>query len=519
MKLLTKLKPALGVTTGILGLGFLLVLWIYPEISSAVYTTGLLFIACLGILLWQNQKGLRKAVKGRTFKYGANAAITVGLVLAILIVLNYLNANHFYKKDFTKNKTYSLSDQTTKILKDLKDEVALTAFVKAQARDQIKALFENYAYISKKIKFEFVDPDRDPSRTKAAGVREYGTVIVTSGKKETRISEPNEEKLTNALIKVLKKKITTVCSLSGHGEKSFDATDAEGFSSIKQELSGQSYESRTVNSLNETKVPEDCDVVLILGPTKAFFEKEVSVIEEWLDNGGRVLIALDPNLKSGADYSPEMKGLVEKWGVEIGHNLVLDPTSRLLGVNASVPVVGEYNVDHPVTKDFKNTALFPLTSTVKIKSGLPSSLKTWWLAKSTPRSVIKSDFKEIAKGQVKIDEKKDVIGSQELLVAVEGSRDANKKGPKPTRLVVFGTSNFAINGYARHGANSDLFLNLISWLGDDENLISIRAKEEDNQMPTLGQAEGRFIQLLTMILIPGGVLLLGLFVWIRRRRL
>jgi ABC-type uncharacterized transport system involved in gliding motility auxiliary subunit len=64
-----------------------------------------------------------------------------------------------------------------------------------------------------------------------------------------------------------------------------------------------------------------------------------------------------------------------------------------------------------------------------------------------------------------------------------------------------------------------LVLNAVSWLGDDENLISIRAKDPAAQMPNLSEAEGRFIQLLTMFLIPGGVFALGFVVWFRRRKL
>lgn len=519
MKIQDSKKTILAVATGIVGLTLGLIAWVYPEVKTGIYAVSGLFIIMLGALAWLNQKSLKEAVKKRSFRYGVNAAVTVGLVFAILVVLNYLNANHFWRKDLTKNQVHSLSEQTVKILKDLKKDVKLTAFVKAQARDQLKALFENYQYHSSKLEYEFVDPDRDPARAKAADIKEYGTVIVSAGEKDTKVQDINEEKLTNALIKVLKEKKVLACFMEGHGEKSIDRSDGESYSQVKKDLAGQSYDSKTFNLLREGKIPDDCDILMVLGPTKAFFEKEINVIGNWLDNGGRALFMVDPPLKGGQDPNREIKELLSRWSIEVGSNIVLDPTSKLLGVNASVPIVGEYSKEHPVTKDFKITALFPLTSTVKIKSNPPGSLKTWWLAKSTPRSIVKSDFKELATGQVRVDQNKDTIGSQELLVAVEGNRTADKKSSKPARLVVFGSSHIASNAYARHGANMDLFLNLVSWLGNDESLISIRAKEEQSQLPSLGQAEGRFIQLFTMILTPGAMLLLALGVWIRRRKL
>jgi ABC-type uncharacterized transport system involved in gliding motility auxiliary subunit len=153
----------------------------------------------------------------------------------------------------------------------------------------------------------------------------------------------------------------------------------------------------------------------------------------------------------------------------------------------------------------------------------PSSLKTWWLAKSTPKAFATTDLKTIAAGKpITLDEKKDQPGPHVLLAAAEGNAlkaDAEKKDARQPRVIVMGTSQLATNQWARYAANSDLFLNSVSWLADDENLISIRPKEEGAEMPALEQTEARYIQLLTMILVPGGVLLLGLVVWMRRRRL
>ncbi len=519
-KKLKYLKITLGLIAGASALVLLLVTWVYPEIKTALFVLTGLLLAALSLLAWLNQQTLKTAFKTRSIRYGANSVITIALVLAIVVVINFLNFNHNYRKDLTKDKVHSLSDQTVKLLKDLKTDIKITAFVKGQARDQVKQVFDNYTYhANQHLKIEYIDPDREPTRAKAANIKKYGTVILEANKKDTRIEDVTEEKLTNALIKILKEKKVEICFLTGHGEKSVESTEAEGYSQVKTELTAQSYETKNINLLEEGKVPESCSVVLVLGPNKAFFEKEISVLKAWLEVGGKALFALDPNVRTGVDSHSELTSLLDTWFIQVRHNLVLDPTSRLLGVNASVPIVGVYNKEHPVTKEFQVTSLFPLASVVDIKSNPPTSLKTWWLAKSTPKAFSKTDFKEMASGQVRIDPRKDVAASHTMAAAVEGTLDEKVKDGKPARIAVFGTSQLAMNTYARHGANIDLFLNTVSWLADDESMISIRAKEESAQPPTLSQTEGRYVQMLTMFLMPGSFLALGTTVWFRRRKL
>lgn len=503
-------------------LAFIVVGFVYPEVPTAMYLFGGLLLVSLAVLAWQHQQALKSTVKSRTFKYGANAAITVGLVLAIVVILNVLNAKNYYRKDLTKDKIHGLSEQTIKILKDLKKEVRLTVFEQIQKRDSAKAIIQDYTYhAGSKLKVEYVDPDRDPTRAKSLGVKKYGTVILQMGGdkdpiKESRIEELNEEKLTNALIKILKEKNITVCFTTGHGEKSLEINEAEGLSMVKQELIGQTYDVKTINLMEDPKLSETCTVVAVVGANKAFFEKEISLLKEYLKNGGNAFFALDPNLK-GPDFHPELTALLSEWYIEVKHNLVLDPTSRLLGQNAAVPLVGIYNKDHAITKEAQQTSLFPLASTVDVKASAPASLKVHWLAKSTPRSFAITDFKAIASGQVKIDEKKEKPDSYSVMASSEGKRD--EKDPKAARLVVMGTSGIVSNGYARHGANLDLVMNALSWLASDESLISIRPKETDSQPPTLSQAEGRVIQLITKFLVPLIIIVVGIVLWVRRRRL
>lgn len=511
-------RTVLGFVAGGVAFALLFVAWVYPSIPTASYALAGLLLVLLVALAWLNQKALKEAARARSVRYGANAAVTVGLVVAILSVVSYLNYSHFIRKDLTKNKTHSLSEQTIKILKDLKQDIKFTVFIKTAERDGVRPLLDNYRYQSKHLQVEYVDPDREPVRTKTANVKKYGTVVVSSGKRDTRVEEVTEDKLTNGILKVQKDTAVQACFITGHGERGMADTGPEGYSRVSQDLGSQNYESKTVNLIEEAKIPDTCTVVLIIGPNKSFFEKEVKALNDYLDKGGRALIALDPNLKGDAPLSKEMYDLLAPYHVGIPHNIVIDPASRVANVSASVPLIAIYNKDQPITKDFTLTTLFPLTSTVEIKPSAPSSLTTWWLARSTPYAFAKVDFvKELASGRVSKSDK-DATGPNTVAVAIQGNREG-VKSERPTRIVVLGSSQVGANRWAGFGGNADFVLNAVSWLAGDENLISIRPKDEAQQKATLSEVELSYAKFLTRLLLPGGTALAGLLVWRRRRKL
>ena len=515
-------RLVLGIVSGALAFLLVFLMFVYSEVPNASYATATLLMVSLGFLVWLNQRALKEAVRTRTVRYGANAALSMSLVFAILIVFSYLNFNHFTRKDLTKNKAHSLSDQTVKILKGLTQEVKLLAFVKTGERDAVRPTIDNYLYQTKKIAVEWIDPDRDPVRTKANNVKKYGTVIVQAGKRDTRIEEVTEDKLTNALLKVLKDNAVTVCFLTGHGEREAAATAGEGYSTVVADLASQNYETKSINLLEEAKIPAFCSALMVLGPKKAFFEKEIAALREYLDTGGRAFFALDPNVKGDSPTSPEIVDLLAQWNIVVPNNLVIDPASKVANVSPTVPLIGSYSKENPITRDFtgQNTALFALTSTVDFKKGGPTSLTNFWLAKSTTYAFAKSNFaKELAAGKITKDPNKDAMGPNTVMAAVSGTREGVKKPEKTPRIVVAGTSEFASNKLIKFGGNSDLFLNSVSWLVGDESLISIRPKDESNDKANLSQVELAYSKFLTMLLLPGGSMFAGILVWRRRKRL
>ncbi|MBI3543520.1 MAG: GldG family protein [Deltaproteobacteria bacterium] len=514
-------RTVLAIVSGGVAFTLLFVMWVYPQVPSAAYTLATLLLVLLGALAWLNQKALREAARTRSVRHGANASLTIGLVVAIVAVASYLNANHFVRKDLTKNKAHSLSDQTIKILKDLKDDIRLTAYIKTGERDAVRPLIDNYLYQTKKLSIEWVDPDREPIRTKAANVKKYGTIIVQAGKRESRVEDATEEKLTNGILKALKDALT-VCFLQGHGERDMTLKTADGYSTIYQNLASQNYESKAISLVEDAKVPANCSVLMILGPQKAFFDKEVDAIRDWLDAGGRAFVALDPNVKGNEPQSKEMAALLAQWSIEVPNNIVIDPASRVANQSPVVPIIGVYSKESPITRELgaANASLLPITSSVDLMKNAPTTITTFWLAKSTPYAFAKKDFsKELAAGKITKDPNKDAQGPNTVMVAVAGSRMGVKKPEHNTRLVVVGTSQLGTNKWVNYGGNSDLVLNSVSWLAGDESLISIRPKDESSERANLSEVELAYSKFLAKFMIPFTSLAFGAIVWRRRKKL
>lgn len=509
----------LGVATAILAVGLLIVRVVLADQIWLSAVVGTALVVVLAAWIRQNQKVL----KSRSAAYGLNSFVTILLVLAILGVLNFLGERYPHRLDLTKNKLNTLSEQTVNTVKNLRNTVHATLFSKPAQKEQFRLLLDEYKTINPKFEVEYVDPDKEPSRAKAANIRKYGTLLLSMGTaengktpKESQIDDVTEEKLTNALIKLTKEKNPMLCTITGHGEKSFSSAEADGYSVIKQQLQNQSDDVKEVNLVQEGKIPDDCNAIAIIGPTKSFFDKEIELLKAYFANGGRAIIAIDLNVK-GPEYSPELEGLLATWNIKPVKALVVDPLSKLFGVDAAVPLLTEFSKSSPITKDSQGNVYFPFARPIDIVSDTPGITPSW-LAKTSPKSFGVMELKEIVSGAVSFNPKTDRQGPLIVAAAVEGKLK-DSKAAKNTRIVVFGSSNFSSNNYSRYGSNVDLFLNATSWALEDESMISIHTKQEGPGRVDLTQEAGSFIFILTVIVIPFAVAVAGIVIWVVRKRL
>src|SRR6185437_7375875 len=214
-------------------------------------------------------------IHARQTKYAAYAVSYILIVIAGVVVANVLADRYNKSYDATANKRFSLSDQTAKIVKGLKQDATITYYNQSTRFRDGKDLLEQYANLSPKVQVKYVDPDKDPQLAREAGIRSLGTAVVQVGDKKEEAKSMTEEGITGAFIRDLKSNARTVCFVTGSGEHQIDDNDREGFSQFKQLLAKDDYETKAIDLLQKPEVPSECTTLVVAGPTRNYVQPEV----------------------------------------------------------------------------------------------------------------------------------------------------------------------------------------------------------------------------------------------------
>jgi ABC-type uncharacterized transport system involved in gliding motility auxiliary subunit len=453
-------------------------------------------------------------LKARQTKYAAYATTYILVVLAAVVLVNVLSDRFHKSYDATSNKHYSLSDQTTKIVKGLTQPATITYFDQSTRFRDGKDLLDEYANLSPQLKVEYIDPDKNPQAAREAGIRNFGTAVVQIGAKKEEAKSMTEEGITGAFIRDLKSSTRTVCFVSGSGEHQIDDSDRGGLSRFKDLLAKDNYESKPIDLLQKAEVPNDCTTLVVAGPTRNYEQPEVEAIKKYVEGGGRSLFMLDAPLKSGrleiAD-NDTLAGVLQDWGVTLDKDLILDlnPIGQLVGLGPQVALVTHYE-SQPIVSEMKGTATgFPLSRSLEVKSTDKTSVQKLFDSSST--SLATSNLSSSA---VNVNDPKNRKGP--LTIAASGTYNTGKENSQG-RFVVVGSSSWLSNGFIDFNGNNDLALNTINWLSSDEDLISIRPKEREDRRITMTRAQLSWVRATSQFLLPGIIVIAGIGVWWKRR--
>src|SRR5918992_5531176 len=123
-------------------------------------------LACVLIYTASQWREIRASFQRRQTRYGTLASISVIVVLLILVALNYLSARRNKRWDLTENQVNSLSEQSEKVLGGLDAPMKFTLFDQSVNFDRHRERLSQYDYASDHVSIDYVDGDRDPTRTK-----------------------------------------------------------------------------------------------------------------------------------------------------------------------------------------------------------------------------------------------------------------------------------------------------------------------------------------------------------------
>ena len=478
------------------------------------------------IVRWEDISGL---VGRRQMRYGANALVLTLVVLGILVGINYLASRRAVRWDLSKGQRFSLSDQTNKVVSGLKDDVKITYFQKGLALQHAQDRLRAYQALSPKIKVEFVDPVAEPGKTQAYEVRgPWPILVVEKATNKEKITNDSEQDITNALIKVTRDRKRPVCFAEGEGERDIEDSGDRGWSGAKGALGKNQYETKKVALLRQKKVPDDCTVFVVAGPDNDLLPEEIDAIRSYVKAGGRWLVGVDPETK--AAY-PNLTGLLKEWNVEAGKDIVVDASGmgQLFGAGPLTPLALEYPF-HEITKDFRVATAFHMARSMEAGKATIEGVTAQDLVKTSRDSWGETELD--LKKAPEFSEGKDKAGpiSLGVVVTLRGPAPAPTPTPSPApppaadapkppeaKIAAFGDSDFASNALLGFQGNRDFFLNVVAWLSEDQDLISIRPREPEDQRLTVSRQTQQNVAIMALILLPGLFIVLGIATWWRRR--
>jgi ABC-type uncharacterized transport system involved in gliding motility auxiliary subunit len=510
-----------------------------PEWQQWYVPLALSGLACTLLYILSQWREFARSFSGRQARFGTLAVASVAVVLAILIAINYLASRHNKRWDLTAAKQFSLSDQTRKVLQGLQKPVHIRVFDRSDAFPRFRERLDEYQYVSKQVTVEYIDLERRPALANQYKIQTLGTVVIEYEGRTERVTSDGEQELTNALIKAVQGKQHKLYFVQGHGEHSTEASDSSGYSTIAAALGSDNFGLGPLVLAQQKEVPADASVLVVAGPKTDFFPPEVEMLKPYLAKGGKIFFMLDPPDRADAPALTNLTAFIKDWAIEIGNDVVVDVSGmgRMLGTDASVPVVVKYE-PHAITDRFNLMTAYRLARSVSPIQGGVNGRSAQSLLSTSANSWAETDIKQLTtSGQVSRDlDKGDKAGPVSLAAAVSAPAtdvppapapaDASKPAdtskpeetPKPeSRIVVFGDSDFAANGYLGIPGNRDLFLNTINWLAQQENLISIRPRDPESRGVTLTSDGAQRIFWLAIVIIPGLILTAGIQTWWRRR--
>ncbi len=452
-------------------------------------------------------------MKARQTKFAAYTGVYVLIVLAVVGVLNFL-ANRYNKTyDTTSSKQFTLSDQTVKIAKGLKQDVSISYWDQPTQFQAAHDLLDRYKNLSTKIDVHYEDLEKNITKARAAGVTRRGAVLVQTGGKTQEAKSLSEEEVTGALVRAMKTGDKLACFTEGAGEHTLADAERTGYGQLKTLIENNNYKTQSINLLQKPEIPKDCTMVIVGGPSRDYLQPGVDALKNFVEGGSKAIVMLDPPLKfakQNIDENTALANVLASWGVTADKDLVIDASGvgQLYGLGPEIALVSSYGT-HPIVGAMKRLASgFPIVRSLQIKNGDKTTVEK--LFESTDDAFATSNLAASEVKQSPSDKKGPFV------LGAAGTYNTGKENGNG-RFVVVGSSSWVANSYLRLAGNRDLFLNMMNWLSADEDLISIRPKEPEDRRLTMTRSQMSLAFYSSVLAIPLLILAAGISVWWKRR--
>lgn len=430
------------------------------------------------------------------------------LLLGIASGLGYLATRYHVQRDITHNAGNSLEPASVEVLAQLEGPVNVTVYATEQdARlGDIRKIIRNYLALYQRykpdIELAFIDPEKEPEKTRAARVQLNGEMVVEYAGRSEHLTQLNEQIFTSALLRLAHSRDQTVMYLDGHGERKLDGIANHDLGDpFGAKLKQNGFRLNSLNLALAQEVPSNTGVLVVTQPQLDLMPGEVDKLLRHVERGGNLLWLVDAGPLHG------LERLAERLDLLLPPGIVIDPAAA--GMNAPATwSLGAAYPPHAVTRNFNLITAFPSARPLAWNenpewqhSVLVEVAARGWVSRNPPGAA------------PRFDKRHDTPGPAVIALALQ--RNINDR---EQRIVVVGSGAFLANSFAGNGGNVDLGVNIVNWLAGEERLITLQPRAAKDGSLTLGKTQLAAIGIGFLAGLPLLLALAGAAIWWKRRK-
>lgn len=493
------------------------------------------FVSIIILMLFLTAQTIQKrrySVSVKNLALSAYSSFSIVVAIVITVIVNIIARNipaKYMVFDVTTNNLYSITDETKDYLNGLEKDVTIYVLCKEENYDSTMIeLLKRYEGQSDKVSVEYVNTALYPNfaKTYTNSAVSTGSVIVVSGDKSKVVSYDDmyeytqeldyttysynttytgfdgEGQITSAIAYVTGSDMPTVYYTQGHGEYDLSSKISDVITKANLGLS-------SVTILTEKTIPEDAEVVVINNPTTDFSEDDITALEEYIQKGGNIII----NLLASGEKMPVLWGFLEKYGITVSNALVMDGNANNY-YTYPLYLLPEIKYNEMTSTVYSNNYIFaPYTLSMQSNGNAAENASVTALLVTSDEAYAK-DVNSQSSSYEK--EEGDLEGS----FIIAGRIDITNEDKTSTIFVnscgqLFEESTDQMVG----GANSKLFASVLSSMSTEiDSPVSIPVKSFNIESLTLSSGEIALWRGILLIVIPFGLIIIGLLEFLRRRR-
>ena len=532
----------------------------------------------------KNKDSELEGVVAKKLKHGTMATALTCVFLAVLVLLNVVTTVLFERYpiniDLTKEKIYSMTEESEEYVKNVDRDVLVTIFADEDTfinyssyNKQAVELLKNYCKMNHHISYRFMDIDSNPDVIKSYSdtisnfdiifetssevdgetvkrTRKLGMIDLLSFKDElisglsqqgisldmireeagndlkvlayygTYVESSNaEQAFTSALMTVTDPDPVYVTFLTGRSEVSDLNTRTSPFSYFKTLLVANGY---TVNEIYITKdeIPAETDIAVIPAPTVDYLPEEVQKVSDYLNNGNELGKQLIYVASYSQDKTPNLDEFLEEYGLSVGEGVVCetygDNYINYPFCTLSTDLSSDFNQD-VLNKDLVISSMYTRpVNTLYDQQGMITTQKYVKTSENAYTATLK--YNE----SYQLVPSETLTNGQQCLFAIGSKAKFADDGSGETaysNVLCFGSEYLLQSNIlsAQQYGNSEYFFSIIAGITHKADGVFIKPKTLKGTAFDIDQSKKTVLMWTFCVIIPLAVLGTGLFVWLRRK--